>query len=178
VCEIYPTSLVPFDSRATRPHTSPLRLIVAESKHLLDMASSARSARSPDHAPQTNSGRQLREDSDDGDDTSGFTVAGPSAPARLACRPCRARRVKCDHARPICAVSAPRAVSIRRIHSHVFQACTRSDIPCEWPTGRQRKRTRREMEEARSGEVEGVRGPLNRQELGVATPVCTLKLPC
>lgn len=52
----------------------------------------------------------------------------------------------------------------------------RSEIPCEWPTGRQRKRTRKEMEEARSSEVGGVLESLNRQELGEATTVCAIKL--
>jgi hypothetical protein len=84
-----------------------------KSERLLVMSSSARPSRSPDRSLPARGGRQLREDSGDGDDTSGCTAAGPSAPARLACKPCRARRVKCDHARPTCAVSVPRAVQLQ-----------------------------------------------------------------
>ncbi|OCB87698.1 hypothetical protein A7U60_g5224 [Sanghuangporus baumii] len=48
----------------------------------------------------------------------------------LACLRCRAKRVRCSGIRPRC------------------KACEAADVDCQWPEGRRRKRTRKEMEEA------------------------------
>ena len=47
---------------------------------------------------------------------------------RLACHRCRAKRARCSGDRPIC------------------RACEKANEECTWPSGRKRKRTRREME--------------------------------
>ncbi|KAH8827215.1 fungal-specific transcription factor domain-containing protein [Flagelloscypha sp. PMI_526] len=46
----------------------------------------------------------------------------------LACLRCRAKRARCSGDRPVC------------------QSCQKAGDDCQWPTGRRRKRTRREME--------------------------------
>lgn len=54
---------------------------------------------------------------------------------QLACFYCRAKRIRCSGTKPVCT------------------ACTKAGATCEWPAGRRRKRTRREMEEARRVEA-------------------------
>ncbi|BEI92189.1 uncharacterized protein CcaverHIS019_0410090 [Cutaneotrichosporon cavernicola] len=54
---------------------------------------------------------------------------------QLACFYCRAKRIRCSGTKPVCT------------------ACAKGGATCEWPTGRRRKRTRREMEEARRVEA-------------------------
>ncbi|KAL1412678.1 hypothetical protein Q8F55_000425 [Vanrija albida] len=53
---------------------------------------------------------------------------------QLACFYCRAKRIRCSGEKPVCS------------------ACSKTSAKCEWPAGRRRKRTRREMEEARRQE--------------------------
>lgn len=54
---------------------------------------------------------------------------------QLACFYCRAKRIRCSGTKPVCT------------------ACGKAGAECEWPSGRRRKRTRREMEEARRVEA-------------------------
>ncbi|WVQ79789.1 hypothetical protein IAT38_001889 [Cryptococcus sp. DSM 104549] len=55
---------------------------------------------------------------------------------QLACFPCRTKRIRCIGGKPVC------------------EGCTRAGLGCEWPAARARKRTKKEMEEARR--LEGV----------------------
>lgn len=58
---------------------------------------------------------------------------------QLACYYCRSKRIRCNGVRPICS------------------ACTKVGAHCEWPTGRRRKRTKREMKAARQVAAESER---------------------
>ncbi|WRT70729.1 uncharacterized protein IL334_007727 [Kwoniella shivajii] len=78
--------------------------------------------------------------------------AGPSSPDRgssskrpressteptrvqLACFYCRSKRIRCNGVRPTC------------------EGCQKAGVPCEWPAARAKKRTKKQMEEARMKE--------------------------
>ncbi|WVO20305.1 uncharacterized protein IAS62_001598 [Cryptococcus decagattii] len=55
---------------------------------------------------------------------------------QLACFYCRTKRVRCSGTKPRC------------------EGCIRADVECEWPAARAKKRTKKEMEEARRAESE------------------------
>jgi hypothetical protein len=79
---------------------------------------------------------------------------------QLACFYCRTKRIRCSGERPICSVRARErsSSSALRMQSQLLiveplQACQKANVKCEWPSGRRKKRTRREMEEAKKLEV-------------------------
>lgn len=55
---------------------------------------------------------------------------------QLACFYCRTKRVRCSGTKPRC------------------EGCIKADVECEWPAARAKKRTKKEMEEARKAESE------------------------
>ncbi|WWD07292.1 hypothetical protein V865_005389 [Kwoniella europaea PYCC6329] len=59
-----------------------------------------------------------------------------SEPTRvqLACFYCRSKRIRCNGVKPTC------------------EGCTKAQVKCEWPTSRAKKRTKKQMEEARAKE--------------------------
>lgn len=61
---------------------------------------------------------------------------------QLACFHCRSKRIRCSGTKPVCEVGHAGFVSD-------VQACLKAKESCEWPSGRRRKRTRKEMDEAR-----------------------------
>ncbi|KAF8891156.1 fungal-specific transcription factor domain-containing protein [Mucidula mucida] len=62
--------------------------------------------------------------------TSYADLSGANGPRFLACLRCRAKKAKCDNVQPICGT------------------CSKVSAECVRPSGRRRKRTRKEMEEA------------------------------
>jgi len=92
---------------------------------------------------------------------------GGSHRVQLACFWCRSKRVRCSGTKPVCEVCrhsmSPRIARVRRIGARSEgvvgqmtdqQACKKSNVTCEWPSGRRKKRTRKEMEEARRIEAQ------------------------
>ncbi|OCF33674.1 pathway-specific nitrogen regulator [Kwoniella heveanensis BCC8398] len=68
-------------------------------------------------------------------------LAGPSSPGvQLACFYCRSKRIRCNGVRPRC------------------EGCTKAGVSCEWPAARAKKRTKKQMEEARRLEAKNGEG--------------------
>lgn len=75
---------------------------------------------------------------------------------QLACFWCRSKRVRCSGTKPVCEVG----LFILTISDLMrYQACKKSSVTCEWPSGRRKKRTRKEMEEARRLEAQYIPRP-------------------
>ncbi|WVW80797.1 hypothetical protein I302_102784 [Kwoniella bestiolae CBS 10118] len=100
----------------------------------------------PSSPPSSNKKRNRRESS--------------SEPTRvqLACFYCRSKRIRCNGVKPTC------------------EGCTKANVKCEWPTSRAKKRTKKQMEEARAKEKvsgEGVIGDASQSQSQVQTQTQT-----
>ncbi|WVQ95649.1 hypothetical protein IAU59_002747 [Kwoniella sp. CBS 9459] len=89
-------------------------------------------------------------------EASSSDLAGPSSPGsaskrrrgsspephrvQLACFYCRSKRIRCNGVRPRC------------------EGCTKAGVSCEWPAARAKKRTKKQMEEARRLEAKHEEG--------------------
>ncbi|WVF68209.1 hypothetical protein IAT40_002974 [Kwoniella sp. CBS 6097] len=96
------------------------------------------------------------------DEASSSNLAGPSSPGstvkrrrgsssephrvQLACFYCRSKRIRCNGDRPRC------------------EGCTKAGVSCEWPAARAKKRTKKQMEEARRLEAKNGEGYIGNDE--------------
>jgi hypothetical protein len=91
--------------------------------------------------------RKRRRSSTDADRPS-----GSGHRVQLACLWCRSKRVRCSGTKPVCEVCVLR--KMKTLRGSNTQACLKNNVTCEWPSGRRKKRTRKEMEEARRIEAQ------------------------
>nr|XP_019007903.1 pathway-specific nitrogen regulator [Kwoniella pini CBS 10737]OCF46684.1 pathway-specific nitrogen regulator [Kwoniella pini CBS 10737] len=83
-----------------------------------------------------------------------------SEPTRvtLACFYCRSKRIRCNGIKPTC------------------EGCQKANVPCEWPTSRAKKRTKKQMEEARMRAKISGEGVINDDNMSLADTNLTTNL--
>ncbi|KIR30681.1 pathway-specific nitrogen regulator [Cryptococcus deuterogattii LA55] len=112
------------------PHEK--RRTTPDSSGLVD----SKSLSNPVNAGPSNSNNENNNPESDNNKRRRSSPSSEPPRVQLACFYCRTKRVRCSGTKPRC------------------EGCIKADVECEWPAARAKKRTKKEMEEARRAESE------------------------